>query len=52
MYDYGYSELISLQQETNEKLDTLNDNISASNVLCGAILIFVIVGVLLSIVKG
>ena len=42
MYDYGYSELISLQEETNEKLDILNDNIHASNVIGGAILIFVI----------
>lgn len=52
MYDYNYGTLVSLQEETNEKLDVISENVQNMNVVCCAILLFVIVGVLLSIVKG
>lgn len=52
MYDYGYQQLITETRATNEKLDTIHEDLQCTNLFCGALLIMVIVGVLLSIIKS
>ena len=49
---YGYYDLITEVQTTNDKLDVIHEDLQATNLFCGSILIMVIVGVLLSIIKN
>lgn len=56
---YGYYELIAEVQTTNstldttnEKLDLIHEDLQNISLFCGALLIMVIVGVLLSIIKN
>ncbi len=50
MYDYNY--LVTLTEQTNEKLDDIKEEIHTTNVFSACLLIFLIVAVLLSMIKG
>ncbi len=49
--NYNYYELVTLQEQTNEKLDTMIEKQNAQNILLGGIFLALCVILLLSIIK-